>query len=362
MRARMWMLGRTRLVLAALLAVVLLLAACNGDDETAEPEPDEPDADVEEPEPEPDDDVEEPDPEPDEDAAADDGDMDSITVGDIAGTPSAFLSFAVEQGFFEDEGLDVTVEVSPGGAANIPGVMAGDFEIAGSNIVSVTLACGEGLPLRMVSAGTFATQDAEEDFSAVLVLPDSGIEDHNDLDGRSVAVNTLANIAELTIRASLDNLGAEHENIDFVEMPFPDMLPALQDGNVDAVHVIEPFMSLGLQQDMRSVLVPYNQTEPGLAIGSYFASDDYIEANPDVVDRFVAGVATASDYIADNPDEFRDALPELAGLEPEVAETVNVPDWGGEVDVGSVELIVERMVEFDIIADPPPIDDLVYTP
>jgi NitT/TauT family transport system substrate-binding protein len=360
MRTRRWLLGQ-RTVLAALLALGLVLAACNGEEDPAEPEPEEPDADVEEPAP--DEEADEPDDaEPEDDPAADDGELVSITVGDIAGTPSAFLSYAVDQGFFEEEGLDVTVEVSPGGAANVPGVMAGDFEIAGSNIVSVILARGEGLPLRMISAGTFATEDPDEDFSAVLVMPDSDIEDHEDLDGRSVAVNTLANVAELTIRASLDNLGAGHEDIEFVEMPFPDMLPALQEGRVDAVHVIEPFMSLGLQQDMRSVLVPYNQTEPGLAIGSYFASDDYIEQNPDVIERFAAGVAASSDHIAENPDDFRAALPELADLDPEVAEIVNIPDWGGAVDTGSVELIAERMEQFGIIGEAPPVDDLVHAP
>lgn len=33
-----------------------------------------------------------------------------------------------------------------------------------------------------------------------------------------MAVNTLANIAEVTIRGSLEAAGAEHPNIDFVEM------------------------------------------------------------------------------------------------------------------------------------------------
>jgi NitT/TauT family transport system substrate-binding protein len=334
-----------RLTLLALLVLALVLTACNGEEDAAEPAPDD-----------------EADTAAEDDGEAADEDPVSITVGDIAGTPSAFLQFTADQGFFEEQGLDVTVDVSPGGAANVPGVMAGDYEIAGSNVVSVLLARGEGLPLRMISAGTFATEEPDDDFSAVLVLPDSDIEDHEGLDGRSVAVNTLANVAELTIRASLDNLGAGHENIDFVEMPFPDMLPALEEGRIDAVHVIEPFMSIGLQQDMRSVLIPYNQTQPGLAIGSYFSSEQYIAENPEVIERFIAGVEAGSQYIADNPDEFRAALPDLADLEPEVAEIVNVPDWGGPVDVESVELIAQRMEEFDIIGEAPPLEEVVHSP
>jgi NitT/TauT family transport system substrate-binding protein len=294
--------------------------------------------------------------------SGDGGELITVRVGDILGTPSAFLQFGVEKGYFEEQGLDVQVEPNPGGAANIPGVVAGDFEIAGSNAVSVLLARGEGIPIKMISAGTFATNDQESDFSQILVTGDSDIEEPADLAGRSVAVNTLANIAEVTIRASLENAGAVHEDIDFLEMGFPDMVPALQEGRVDAVHVIEPFLSIGLDAGMRPIIAPYAGTRPGMAIGSYFSSDEYIAQNPEVIESFVAGVSAAGDYIAANPDEFREALVGLANVDPEVAAAVKLPPWGGPVDVGSVELIGELMVRFGLFEEVPPLDEVIYLP
>jgi NitT/TauT family transport system substrate-binding protein len=288
--------------------------------------------------------------------------MVTITVGDILGAPSAFLQFTVNQGFMEEQGLEVVVEANPGGAANIPGVEAGDFQIAGSNVVSVLLARSQGLQIKMVSAGTFATDDPESDFSQVLVAPDSDIQGPADLNGRTVAVNTLANIAEVTIRAALENAGAEHEDIDFIEMGFPDMVPALMEGRVDAVHVIEPFLSIGLSQGARAIIAPYAGTRPGIAIGSYFSSDAYIAENPDVIDRFIAGVSAGGAYMADNPDELRQSLVDLANLEPAVAEVVNLNPWGGPVDVESVQLIGELMVEFGLIDEVPPMEEVVYQP
>lgn len=289
-------------------------------------------------------------------------DMVSLTVGDILGTPAAFSQFAVDKGFFTDQGLDVTIEPNPGGAANIPGVEAGDFQIAGSNVVSVLLARSQGLELKMVSAGTFGTDSADTDFSLVLVPGDSDIEGPEDLNGRSVAVNTLANIAEVTIRASLENAGAEHEDIEFVEMGFPDMVPAALEGRVDAVHVIEPFMSIGLSEGMRGIIAPYSGTRANLAIGSYFSSDSYIAENSDVIDRFIEAVSQAGVYVAENPDEFRQALVDIAGLDPAVAEAVNIPPWGGPVDVESVELIGDFMVQFGLLDEVPPMEEVVYSP
>jgi NitT/TauT family transport system substrate-binding protein len=288
--------------------------------------------------------------------------MVSLIVGDILGTPAAFSQFVVDQGFFDEQGLDVTIEPNPGGAANIPGVEAGDFQIAGSNVVSILLARSQGLELKMVSAGTFATAEQDTDFSLVLVPPDSDIQGPEDLNGRSVAVNTLANIAEVTIRASLENAGAEHEDIDFVEMGFPDMVPAALAGDVDAVHVIEPFMSIGLGEGMRAIIAPYAGTRPNVAIGSYFSSDSYIAENPDVIDRFVAAVSAGGAYVADNHDEFRQALVDIAGIDPAVAEGVNIPPWGGPVDVESVQLIGDYMVQFGLLDEVPPIEDVVYSP
>jgi NitT/TauT family transport system substrate-binding protein len=286
----------------------------------------------------------------------------TLRVGDILGIPAAFLQYAVDQGHFEERGLDVQVEPNPGGAANIPSVVAGDFEIAGSNVVSMLLARGQGLPLKMISAGTFATEDPEVDFSQVMVTADSPIAGPADLDGRTVAVNTLANIAEVTIRGSLENTGAAHENIDFVEMGFPDMIPALQDDQVDAIHVIEPFLSIGLQAGLRPIIAPYAQTQPGMAIGSYFSSDEFIAENPDAIDGFIEGVSAAGEDVASNPDAFRDALVDLADLDPEVAAVVNLPPWGGPVDVASVELIGDLMVSYGLFEQAPPVEDAVYQP
>ncbi|MPZ27073.1 MAG: hypothetical protein GEV12_11840 [Micromonosporaceae bacterium] len=284
----------------------------------------------------------------------------TLRVGDVLGTPAAFLQYAVQQGFFTEQSLDVQVEPNPGGAANIPGVAAGDFEIAGSNLVSVLLARSQGLGLRLISAGTFGGDSAETDFAQILVADDSDIQGPADLDGRSVAVNTLANVAEVTARASIENAGGGHENIDFVELGFPDMIPALQDGQVDAIFEIEPFVSIGLEQGLRPVIAPYAGTQPGLAIGSYFSSDEFIAQNPDVIERFVTGVSAAGTAIAENPDEFRTALVDLADLDPEVAEAVVIPTWGGPVDVPSVQLTADLMVRYQLIDQAPPIDEVVY--
>ena len=64
------------------------------------------------------------------------GEMQAVTVGVIPIVDTAAIWLGEEQGFFEEEGLDVTVDVSAGGAAAVPGLMSGGLQLAGSNTVS----------------------------------------------------------------------------------------------------------------------------------------------------------------------------------------------------------------------------------
>lgn len=290
------------------------------------------------------------------------GELASITVGDVAGIPSAFLTYAVDEGFCEDEGLDVTVSVSPGGAANIPGVESGEFEIAGSNIVSTLLARQQGLNLQIVAAGTSTGDDPENDYHAIVVPGDSDISDPGDLSGKAVAVNTRANISELGVRFAAEEFGVDADSVDYVEIGYPDIVPSLSEGRIDAALLNEPFRTVALSQGMRAIYAPYVHIEPGLAIGSYFSSDQYIEENPEIIDAFVSCTDAAGTYIAENPDEFRSALAELAGLDPDVAAEVYLPRWGGPMDPQAVEQLGELTVEYGFVPEVPSAEEMVYQP
>jgi len=275
-----------------------------------------------------------------------------INVAETAGVPSAFLNYGVRQGFFKDEGLDVTVDTSTGGAAAVPGLVSGGLQLAGSNTVSALLAANKGLPVSIVAPGTFASEAPKEDFSAVLVAKDSGIKEPADLAGKTIAVNTLENIGDVTITAALEKQGVDTSDIKFVEVGFPDMLPALERGQVDAAWEIEPFVTIGTDAGSRSVLWPYVDARPGLMIGSFLATNDYHEKNPEVIDAFRKGITKTVEAVSKDPGAFRAALPELARVKPEVAKSMVLPVWKPDVDLESLKFIEEQMRSHGITSEP----------
>ncbi|MGK5170430.1 ABC transporter substrate-binding protein [Geodermatophilus sp. CPCC 205761] len=321
------MTARTRIG-AALAAAALLAAGCGGDDAPAPAE------------------------------EGDDG-LVPLTVADTAGAPLYFLTYGDQEGFFEDAGLDLEITASTGGATVIPQLVGGDLDVAGSNVVSVLIGAGEGLPLRMVAGGTSTSEEVEQDFSALMVRADSPAADIGDLAGQRVAVNSLRNINDIVLGSMLEEAGLSFDSVEFVELPFPDMAAAVQQGDVAAAMLIEPFLTIAEQQGMRIIGRPYSDLKPGLQIGTYVMSEQFVADNPDAVTAFQEGVQATADAIREDPDGFRAALPEIGDVDPALAEQVRINLWRGGTDRESLELIQDLMVRYRLLEEPVDLDEVV---
>jgi NitT/TauT family transport system substrate-binding protein len=315
---------RIRLGVAALVAAALFLAACGGDDggggESEGPA--------------------------------------RIKVQDTAGVPSACVGFGVEKGMFERQQLQVEVEPTQGGAATLPALVSGDIQVGGSNVVSLLLAASKGLPVTAIAPGTSA-QEEGEDFGALLVSADSGIRRAADLEGKTVAVNTLDNIAEVVVKAALEKEGADPSKVELTEVPFPEMAPALERGDVDAVFSIEPFVTSTTRAGADVVNYSYVVTEPGMQVGAYAVSREYAEENPDVIERFRAAVAETAKYVNANQDEFRTYLSEQAEIDPELAKEIVLPRFTEELNVQSLESTAGLMQKYGLVSEPVDTGELV---
>jgi NitT/TauT family transport system substrate-binding protein len=275
----------------------------------------------------------------------------AVTVSDTAGVPSAFLEYGVQEGFFRKRGLDVTVQASQGGATVVPAVVSGDVDIGGSNLVSVLLAQGKDIPVKIVAPGTFVAGD--KDFSAIVVAKDSDIREPQDLEGHTLAVNTLKNVAEVTARASLEKQGVDTSKIELTEVDFPDMTAAVEQGRVDAAFAIEPFVTQATAAGNRIVARPYVGTRPGLQIGCYFTSEQYLAENEEVVTSFREGVGETAEAIASDPSGFREFLPEASEIPPPAAQQAVLPAWKASSDQASLELTAELMERFEVTPEKP---------
>jgi NitT/TauT family transport system substrate-binding protein len=272
-----------------------------------------------------------------------------LTVQETAGVPSAFVAFGIEKGFFAERGLDVALQTTQGGAATIPALVSGEIDVGGSNVATLLLGSSKGLPIRAIAGGTAARAAGEKDFAALLAAKGKGIDSPEELEGRTIAVNTLNNIAEVAVKASLEEHGVPPGSIRLSEVPFPEMDAALAGGTVDAALSIEPFATESAQKGRAVLGYAYNETEPGLQVGAYAVTEQFAESFPDAVKAFQAAIGETAEYIAAHEDEFRASLSKSARIPRELADAIVLPSWTGRVDAGSVAETAALMRRYGLV-------------
>lgn len=283
----------------------------------------------------------------------------TVTVAETQGTPSAFVEFGIKQGFFEQQGLEVNVSPGEGGAANVPKLVSGEVQFAGSNVVSVLQADTKGLPLKMVASGTAGTDNPEHGYQSIMVPGDSDVSSLSDLSGKTVAVNTLDNIDEVLFKAALDESGVDAGNVKLVETPFPQMPVSLQQGEIDAVRIIEPFATQAATDGARFLDGgTAGAVKPGLQIGAYVTTTQYLQKNREAVRSFASGVKATAQAVEANPQEFRNFLITYADTPRDLANELVLPTWNGDVDTDSLELLASLMTEYGITDRKPRVSDI----
>ena len=74
---------------------------------------------------------------------------------------SSFVEFALQQGFFKQEGLDIEILYTEGGASTLTPVIAGSLDIAMTNgTLGVIAAFAKGMPVKIISAEATGAPDA----------------------------------------------------------------------------------------------------------------------------------------------------------------------------------------------------------
>jgi NitT/TauT family transport system substrate-binding protein len=276
----------------------------------------------------------------------------TLQVGTIPIIDVAPLYLGVAKGFFRAAGLTIVFSPAQGGAAIVPAVIKNDDQIGFSNTVSLLLARAHGIPVQIVSAGSQASGAASSSPAAVVVENGSAIRKMSDLRGKTIAVNTLHNIGDTTIRAVLDQNEIDSADVHFVEMGFAEMPSALKRGVVDAIWANEPFLTAALQDGARTIFDSYNGFDSRLAVAVYFTSDSFATSHPELVRRFQQAMSRSLLYAQTHADAARAILASYTGLEKRDASRLRLPGWKTTIDEPSLSKLEAAMMHYGLLSMP----------
>ena len=286
-------------------------------------------------------------------------DLQSIRVGVVPIADVAPLYLGREKGFFADVGLDVDPRPASGGAAIVPAVLDGQLEFGFSNTISLVIAASQGRRLQIVASGALGGTDERRAWANLLVRRDGDIADAADLEGRTIGVNSLNNICEVTIKASLEQQGVDVSTLTFTEVPFAEMSQALQSGQVAAVCAVEPFLSRAEGSGGRAIDPFYIRTAPDLTVATWFTGTRYAGTHPGVVSRFRRAMNRSLAYAHAHPDEVRRILPSYMDIAPGLARRIRLPTWRPDLNRPTSALLARLAEKYGLIERRPDLDALV---
>lgn len=270
-------------------------------------------------------------------------------VGYMKIVDTAPLYVAMEKGFFKQRGLDLELVPMAGGATILPGVASGDLQVGWSNVISLYQAYVGGFDFKIVCGGAINIKGTN-DTHALQVLKNSPIKSARDLEGKTVAVNTLNNIVHLMALGWLDKSGATSSKVKFVEIPFPQMEAALVSGRVEAISAQEPFVTSSVGKGVTRVLAhTWSEVAPKFLIASWFASEKWTQKNKETARSFVQSLNQGVDAIRADVQGARNIIAKWTGLSPDLAKQVALPLYEKAVSEKDLQVTIDLTHKYKLI-------------
>lgn len=281
----------------------------------------------------------------------------------------AYAHVALEKGYFEEAGFDVTIVPGSGSVNNAQLVASGQLDFAPADFSAlVLLRANEDVPVRAVS---FIHQQG---LAAIMTKADSGINTPADLPGRTLADIPGSVVVEL-FPAYAERVGIDPDSVEFIPAE-PQQLPGLlASDQVDAVNqfvVGKPLFENVTEGDI--TVFPYSEFFPELPGIAIVVSEDKLASDPDQIAAFIGALNRGLQDAIDNPAEAGQILnqvsPEsnadVAAAELTIMAGFVTNDYTdangiGTIDVSRIEAATTIILNAFGITTPLAVDDL-YVP
>ena len=210
---------------------------------------------------------------------------------------NSLLATALNMGYFEQMGLNVTLTEFQGGPQEIAAMASGDIDISQIGHGAHAL-CIEG------QAKIFHL-DCTSLADAVVANTDKGISSIADLKGKTIAVSS-GTSAEIILNLALASAGLTQDDVTLGEMDAHGMVSAMVTGGVDACATWSPStMTIANALGDKALTLATNNdyVDQVTFPSSFITTEKFANENHDVLVRFSRALLMAQDYRADNIEE-----------------------------------------------------------
>ena len=230
-----------------------------------------------------------------------DNNLKKITVAEV--THSVFYApqyAAIKNGYFEEEGLDVELILTPGADNVMAAVLSGDADIglSGSEATIYVYNGGEKDYIK-----TFA-QLTQKDGSFIVSRKKYDNFTLNDLVGKYIIGGRIGGMPEMTLEWSLKQNGINLNDLTIdTNIQFASMAGAFIGGTGDFVALFEPLATQVVNQGYGYKVASLGEFGGIVPYTAYNARTSYIENNKDTIEAFTRAVQKGLDFVNNSSSE-----------------------------------------------------------
>jgi NitT/TauT family transport system substrate-binding protein len=224
-----------------------------------------------------------------------------VVVGGLGGLIDRILYVAQDKGFFREQGIEIDYNGVTSMVQAAPFLAAGQMDvISSSTSAGVFNAISRDVSVKIVTDVTVVRPGQRNSLSVVVRkdLADQ-IRDYPDLRGRTFAIHQKAQINHVELARLLDLGGLTEQDVNVVEVPFPDQVAALRNGAIDAAIEVEPMVTVLEDQGIATRWRDMGEIYPGQVVQYLFYSAPFIRDHRDVAQRYLIAHLKAARYFED---------------------------------------------------------------
>jgi NitT/TauT family transport system substrate-binding protein len=269
----------------------------------------------------------------------------SIKIATLSDTAVAPLYLAEQAGYYQQEGLQVQLIEAASGPDALNGMIGGDYDVAYSSYVPFFAAQASGVaPLKIVCDAASLPPNA---FS-LMVAKNSPIKTVHDLPKKTIAVSDVHTISDLLVLSMLQAHGVSSD-VQWARMPFPNMPTALAQGTVDAIAVVEPFVTLAARKVGALPLVDLGSgPAQDFPLTGYGTTAKFASANPKTLQAFQRAQTRATAAAQDRA-RIQPYVEQATKIDPQTAALITLLTMRSTADATRLGRVVDLMRQFQFV-------------
>ena len=274
-----------------------------------------------------------------------------VHVGIINASSDIGIFLGDERGWYKEEGISIKTTVFRSAADMVAPLAAGQLDVGGGSAsAGLYNAYGRGIKLRIVAdkASSQPKFGVNKCLVAKKHVTSGRYKTPKDLKGMKIAMNGPGNSNWGSLWGYLKAVGLTLDDVDTIDMSYPDHVLALQNGSVDASVTTEPSATIALLSGDAQLVQTDDVTRPNHAIAQILYSEKIAGAG-ELPKRFMRAYLRTIRYVHETlkdgtyagprADEIINVLVDKTPIkDPKIYRTItpNGIDPDGRIDVKSL--------------------------